>query len=102
MKKQESLLLHVAYQTKPGMRETFLKEVLNSGILEQIQNEDGFISYQYYCDAINPDGILLVEEWESKEKQEKHLLTPHMKELKKIKEHYVTDTIVREIKVSEE
>ena len=45
MKKQESLLLHVKYQAKPGRREAFLKEILESGILEQIQKEDGYLGY---------------------------------------------------------
>lgn len=102
MKKQESLLLHVKYQAKSGKREAFLKEILESGILEQIRKEDGYLGYAYYCDAVQPDGILLVEEWESKAKQEKHLLTPHMMELKKIKEHYIADTVVREMKISKE
>lgn len=38
--------------------------------------------------------LLLLEEWESEEDQQKHLQMPHMEMLKQIKEKYVLDTAV--------
>ena len=86
------LLLLVTYHTKSGVREEFLKKVLTSGILDQIHAEDGCIRYDYYLDVQNPDQILLVEEWETEEKQQKHLQASHMAQFKAIKENYVLET----------
>ena len=89
------LVLLVTYKTKPDMRENFVSEVSVSGILEQIRGEDGFVSYDYYYDAADPDRLLLVEEWASEERQKHHLQTDHMRRLQEIKEKYVLETAVR-------
>ncbi len=52
------------------------------------------MSYNYYDDIEDQDKLLLVEEWESEENQQKHLQMPHMEMLKQIKEKYVFDTVV--------
>ena len=52
------------------------------------------MSYNYYDDVEDSDKLLLVEEWESEEDQQKHLQMPHMETLKQIKEKYVLDTAV--------
>ena len=88
------LLLIVTYHTKPGVREEFLSEVRTSGLLDQIRAEDGCIRYDYYLDVQNPDRILLVEEWETEEKQQKHRQTTNMAQLTAIKENYVVETIL--------
>lgn len=91
------LVLLVNYKTKPKTREDFIKEVIDFGVLQKIQEEDGFLAYNYYYDATDSDSILLVEEWQSEEQQQKHLKTDHMKVLKRIKEKYILDTSVRKI-----
>ena len=90
----EQLILLVKYQTKLNKRKDFVKEVISSGVLEEIRQEDGCISYDYYYDAVNP-----VEQWQSKGQQQQHLRSEHMHILKEIKEKYVLDTSVREISV---
>ena len=53
----EQLILLVKYQTKPNKRKDFVKKVISSGVLEKIRQEDGYISYDYYYDAVNPDCV---------------------------------------------
>lgn len=89
------LVLLVTYKTGPNMREAFVAEVTASGILEQIRQEDGFVSYDYYYAAADQDRLLLVEEWVSEEHQKQHLQTDHMRRLQEIKEKYVLETAVR-------
>ena len=67
------------------------------GLCGKIKCEDGFISYKYFYDAKEADDLLLVEEWESEEKQQNHLKTEHMKELKELKDKYLLDTKVTKI-----
>ena len=93
----EPILLLVKYQMKPATRTLFVDEVISSGVLEKIKEEDGFISYNYYYDAVDPDCLLLVEEWQSQMQQQQHLQSDHMRILKEIKEKYVLDTSVRQL-----
>ncbi|WP_294589466.1 putative quinol monooxygenase [Ruminococcus sp.] len=79
MENNREITLIVTYRCRNGMREKFL--------------EEGFISYDYYLSADDPDK-LLVEKWSSEKRQKAHLETEHMGELKKIKEKYVTGTQV--------
>lgn len=91
------MVLHVTYKTMDGKRNDFINEIKQSNILDLIMKEDGCISYTYYFAVYDPNIILLVEEWESKEKQQYHLTQKHMKVLSSIKNKYVLDTTVREL-----
>ena len=74
-----------------------MKKVISSGVLEKLRQEDGYISYDDYYDAVNPDCVLLVVVWQSKGRRQQHLRSKHMHILKETKEKYVLDTSVREI-----
>ena len=91
------ILLLVTYRTHPGKGAAFLREITEAGITEKIHGEDGCIAYDYFYSADDPDTVLLVEEWASDAHQARHLATPHMAELARIKAEYVSDTTVRKI-----
>lgn len=86
------LMLLVTYTTKPGMREAFIREVTDCGILEQIRAEEGCLCYEYYRAVEEEDRLLLVEQWASAEHQEQHIQQPHMAYFREIKEQFVTNT----------
>ena len=85
------LLLNVTYTMKPGMRDTFLKEVQAQGILDAVRQE-GCLQYAYYLPAQEDDTLLLVERWRDRAAQQVHLTTPHMAALGKIKADCVVGT----------
>lgn len=86
------LLLNVTYTMKPGMRDTFLKEVQAQGILDAVRQEDGCLQYAYYLPAQEDNTLMLVERWRDRAAQQVHLTTPHMVALAKIKADCVVDT----------
>ena len=94
----KDLVLLVTYITKPGCREAFVRELIESGVHAAVNAEDGCHKYDYYFDAQNEDQVLLVEKWESREKARVHLKTPHMTvTAKAIKDKYMLDMKMEEI-----
>lgn len=91
------LLLLVTYTAKPGMREDFLREIQESGILSTIRGEDGCLAYDYFLVAEDAECLLLVEKWASPKQQQTHMDQPHMKTLGEIKERWIAQTHVERI-----
>ncbi len=87
--------LHVLYDMKTGVRETFLNEVIRLGILNKIRAEEGCESYEFYYNAQRPDELLLLERWASKDAQKQHLAQPHMEEFFRLKDVYVEHTTLQ-------
>ena len=88
---ETTLTLYVRYLAKPGCRESFLRQLTTEGIIDAIRREDGCLRYDYFLSVQNADEILLVEQWESEEKQQAHLRAPHMDRLRRLKSEYVAD-----------
>ena len=88
---ENTLTLYVRYLTKPGCRETFLRQLTTPGIIDAIRREDGCLRYDYFLSVQNADEILLVEQWQTEEKQQAHLRAPHMDQLRRLKSEYVAD-----------
>lgn len=88
---ENTLTLYVRYLAKPGCRETFLRQLTTNGIIDAIRREDGCLRYDYFLSVQNADEILLVEQWQTEEKQQAHLRPPHMDQLRRLKSEYVAD-----------
>lgn len=93
----EDLILCVRYQTRPGCRERFVRELVEAGILTLIRQEAGCLAYDYYFSAQDENELLLIERWESPAHQRVHMEQPHMKRLLAIKEQYVETTELRRV-----
>lgn len=85
---ETTLTLYVRYLAKPGCRESFLRQLTTEGIIDAIRREDGCLRYDYFLSVQNADEILLVEQWESEEKQQVHLRAAHMDRLRELKAQY--------------
>lgn len=94
------LTLMVTYMAKSGCREQFVRRIVEEGVLTAIRGEDGCVRYDYYFSAQNADEVLLVETWQSEEKQRIHMTQPHMAALSRIKETYVDS--VQVVRIREE
>ena len=61
-----------------------------------LNEEDGCIRYDYYLSEKDPNELLLIEQWESKEDQQVHLTQPHMAAMRKFKDDYILKTTLEE------
>ena len=89
-----TLLLLVTYRLRPGTRQEFLQAVKESGLLERIGREEGFLRYEYYLDAAREDCVLLVEQWATEAAQQAHMQTAHMAAFRPLKMRFVLETSV--------
>ncbi|MBQ7338719.1 MAG: antibiotic biosynthesis monooxygenase [Clostridia bacterium] len=84
--------IYVVFKSFPGKREEFIRRVKEEGIVDAIRAEDGCIRYDYYYSEKDPNEILLIEAWETKQHQQIHIEQPHMAKLREIKGDYITST----------
>lgn len=89
--------IYVKFQCFPAKREAFLEKMKQTGILDAIRAENGCIRYDYYLSEKDPDVLLLVEQWESKEHQQLHITLPHMDRMREFKDTYISSTELGEI-----
>ena len=75
---KECLTVVAEMKALPGKTEE-LKKVL-TGLLEPTRKEDGCINYDMHQSPENPETFLFHENWTDKEKLDRHLETPHLKD----------------------
>ncbi len=88
----ETFSIYVVYTAKDGMREGFLRAIEAEGIPAAVRAGDGCLRYDYFLPLDSENDILLVEEWESEEKQQIHVAQPHMVRLREMKNDYIEAT----------
>ena len=69
--------INVIYTMKPGKREEFLAGVTASGAQAAVRGEEGCLQYDYFTSVDNPDKLLLLEKWTTREAQKVHMGQPH-------------------------
>ncbi|MDI9640893.1 putative quinol monooxygenase [Kamptonema cortianum] len=63
---------------KPSEVESFM--TLANGMLLPSREEEGCISYDFYCDRADSNKVVFVEEWVDGSALEFHFATPHFKD----------------------
>lgn len=91
--------IYVKFTCLPEKREAFIEKVKDTGILDAIRAEDGCIKYDYYLSEKDPNELLLIEQWASKQHQQTHIAQPHMVQLREFKDGYITQTVLGEIEL---
>ena len=91
--------IYVKFECLPNKREAFIDKVKETGVLDSIRAENGCIRYDYYLSEKDPNELLLIEQWESKQHQQIHINQPHMDTLRSFKGNYITNTILGEIEL---
>ena len=88
--------IYVTFTCFPGKREAFVEKVKAEGVLAAIRAEEGCLRYDYYFSDSDPNELLLIEMWETKQHQQVHMTQPHMAKLKALKEGRITNTLIGE------
>ncbi len=91
--------IYVKFECLPDKREAFIEKVKESGVLDAVRAENGCIKYDYYLSEKDPNELLLIEQWKTKQHQQVHIEQPHMDTLRSFKGDYITNTVLGEIKL---
>ena len=91
--------IYVKYTCLPQKREAYIQRVKDTGIVDAIRAEAGCIRYDYYYADKNPDELLLIEAWESKEHQQVHIGQPHMATLRTFRNEYIAESKLGEFEL---
>ena len=95
---EKTIVLNVEYTMKPGGAEGFVREVTQSGLLQDIRSHEGCLKYDYYR-ACQGENLLLVEWWTDQAALDKHLAQPCMAVLQEIKNKYAAGVAVEKYPV---
>lgn len=79
----------------PGTGAAFVGELETSGAAAAVRKEDGCHQYEYLYPASDDGKVVLLEQWDSRDKQAVHMTQPHMATIREIKEKYCSDTQVK-------
>ena len=83
-----SLTINIYYTGKNGSARAFAKEMVESGLVERVRNEEGNLKYEYFFPMDDEETVLLIDRWENEESLDRHHKTEMMEEIAKLRDKY--------------
>lgn len=83
-----AITVNLYYTGKNGAARAFAEEMVSSGTVERIKNEQGNLKYDYFIKMDEPETVLLVDSWESQTAIDLHHASPMMKKIMELREKY--------------
>ena len=83
-----AITVNISYRGKKGNAEAFAKEMIESGIVDEIRRESGNLRYEYFFPMQDKDTVLLIDSWKDKAALDIHHQSPMMAQIIKLREKY--------------
>lgn len=83
-----AITVNLYYTGKDGSAVKFAKEMVSSGTVEKIRNEEGNLRYEYFVQMDDPETVLLIDSWVSQEALDLHHVSPMMETIAKLRDKY--------------
>ena len=83
-----SLTVNIYYSGKNGNAKKFVEEMISSGTVEKIRNEEGNEKYEYFFPVDDSETVLLIDRWKNKEALDVHHKSEMMKKVAELREKY--------------
>ena len=83
-----SLIVNIYYTGQNGNARKFAEEMISSGIVDRIRNEEGNERYEYFFPVKDEETVLLIDRWESQEALDIHHKSAMMKEIADLRNKY--------------
>lgn len=72
LKKNNAITVHIYYTGENGSAKAFVKEMLTSGLVDEIRKEKGNRRYEYFFSVEDEETVLLVDSWDNQEAIDLH------------------------------
>ena len=83
-----SFTINIYYTGAQGQARAFVEEMLSSGLVGRIRQEEGNERYEYFLPIDQPDTVLLIDQWKDQAALDAHHASPMMKEIARLREKY--------------
>ena len=83
-----AITVNIYYSGTNGNAKKFAKEMVLTGVVEDIRAEKGNIKYEYFFSMNDEDTILLIDSWTDQDALDKHHESPMMAHITKLREKY--------------
>lgn len=83
-----SITVNIYYTGKGDAARKFAAEMMASGTVEAIRNEEGNIRYDYFYPVDDEETVLLIDSWENQAAIDAHHRTPMMGRIMELRQKY--------------
>lgn len=83
-----AITINIYYTGKNGNAQKFAKEMIDSGIVQDIRAEEGNLQYEYFWPMEDAETVLLIDRWKNQEALDKHHATEMMQKIIALREKY--------------
>ena len=97
-----SLIVNIYYTGKDGSAKKFAEEMVSSGIVDRVREEDGNERYEYFFPMDDSETVMLIDKWKNEEALDIHHKSEMMKEIADLRNKYHLSMKVEKFKSLEE
>ena len=80
--------INIYYTGSNGSAKQFAREMIDSGIVDEIRNKKGNIRYEYFSPLKDEETILLIDSWENQEALDAHHKSETMSKIMNLRNKY--------------
>ena len=83
-----SLIVNIYYTGENGNARKFAEEMISSGIVKKVREEEGNLGYEYFFSMNDQETVLLIDKWKNEEALDIHHKSEMMKEIANLRNKY--------------
>lgn len=83
-----AITVNIYYTGQNGSAQKFMNEMIQSGTVKKIKEEQGNLKYDYFISVDNPETVLLIDSWKSQSDIDLHHASPMMNTIMALREKY--------------
>lgn len=83
-----AITVNIYYSGVNGNAKKFAKEMISSGVVDDIRAEKGNLKYEYFFPMDDVETVLLIDSWNDQHSIDIHHASPMMKKIIELREKY--------------
>ncbi len=83
-----SITINIYYKGENGNAKKFAHEMISSGIVDRVRNEEGNLKYEYFLPFDDEEMVLLIDRWKNEEALDIHHKSEMMRQIADLRNKY--------------